>query len=665
MTTIYIIFLTTVAAVTAFAAFTVKVYKDALRLNPKARTLEQLETDIATAQATILNLQSQIGQLNNLLLAAQNTIEEAKQERNFLDTYEQDLNTKHKTINDLQDTIKEAAGKVREQFNKLEELNAQVSEKLTEISSLDLRKVGLAQMINMQEAKIASLEHEKSALETQIETMTKKKDNLSAELSSLQESIEKKRIELNQLEADLKAAIEQRDLWKKEGEQLRQSNSVLEAKNKALETQNATLEGLRKGLKDAITIIEQSKDKQEETMWKDLDMKPEFSINLHNSRNKILDKEDSFIDEFKKQLKDNSIVFHERTINAFHTGLKAEDISPLVVLSGISGTGKSLLPKLYAQATGMNFLTVPVQPRWDSPQDMLGFFNYMQDKYKATELSRLLWYTDTYNNEKCLWKQEGDLPMSIVLLDEMNLARVEYYFSDLLSKLEFRRMISDFQKPEERGSAEIEIECGVVGKEKITRRLFVNNNTLFVGTMNEDETTQMLSDKVMDRSNMIRFGKPSELQSAPNIEGFGAYYSKKSGYTSYGDWKQWKTLGRGNTLKEVELKKMVTLLLHCMDQAGRPFAHRVWQSIETYVAMYPRIATNPQAFNNALSDQIEMKILPKLNGVELDNNGNVAQALNRIEDIIEKTNDEQLLNAFRKCKKPENGSFFQWKGVVR
>ena len=81
--------------------------------------------------------------------------------------------------------------------------------------------------------------------------------------------------------------------------------------------------------------------------------------------------------------------------------------------------------------------------------------------------------------------------------------------------------------------------------------------------------------------------------------------------------------------------------------------------------MYPGVATNPQAFNNALSDQIEMKIIPKLNGVELDNNDNVAQALNHIGNIIEKTKDEKLLAAFNKCKKPENGSFFQWKGVVR
>ena len=108
-----------------------------------------------------------------------------------------------------------------------------------------------------------------------------------------------------------------------------------------------------------------------------------------------------------------------------------------------------------------------------------------------------------------------------------------------------------------------------------------------------------------------------------------------------------------------------TELLSCMDQAGRPFAHIVWQSIESYVSMYPNANTDEQAYKNALSDQIEMKVLPKLNGIELDNNDSVSRALTRIENVIEATEDEQLINAFAKCKKPENGQFFQWKGVVR
>jgi predicted nucleic acid-binding Zn-ribbon protein len=670
MTTIYIVFLTSIFAIIAFSFFSLKVYKDALSLNPKVRTLEQLESDISVAQATILNLKSQIEQLNGLLLVAQGTIEESKNERRFLDTYEQDLNTKHKLIEDLNNEIKQISEKVQKQAEMLEDLNRQITEKTTEKSSLEAQKVALEFTITNLNAKISTIENDKKSLEQEYKILEEKKERLNKTLEELREAVESKRMELNQILEDLKAANEKRESWRKEEEQLRKSNTELATKNKALEMQNANLEGIKNGLNVSIEKIEETKGKQEETMWKDLDQKPEFSINLHPEKNRNIEKESDFLHDFEEQLKTNSIIFHERTINAFHTGLKVEDISPMVVLSGISGTGKSLLPKLYAQASGMNFLTVPVQPRWDSPQDMLGFFNYMQDKYKATELSRLLWHMDIYNNNNCGWKKEDDLPINIVLLDEMNLARVEYYFSDLLSKLEFRRMISNLKNKEERSSAEIEVECGVVGKEKISRRLFVNGNTLFVGTMNEDETTQMLSDKVMDRANMIRFGKPRSLQSKPNIEGFGEYYGGKGAYTSYGDWKNFKgtngdCIGLLSNTKRKRLIDTVTKLLGCMDQAGRPFAHRVWQSIESYVSMYPNANNDEQAYKDALSDQIEMKVLPKLNGIELDNNDNVTQALTSIENIIKSTEDAGLVSAFEKCKKPENGLFFQWKGVER
>ena len=127
MTTLYIIFLTSVFAIIAFSFFSLKIYKEALSLNPKVKTLEQLESDISVAQATILNLKAQMEQLNGLLLVAQGTIEEAKNERCFLDTYEQDLNIKHKLIEDLNDEIKQVSEKVQKQAETLEDLNRQIT----------------------------------------------------------------------------------------------------------------------------------------------------------------------------------------------------------------------------------------------------------------------------------------------------------------------------------------------------------------------------------------------------------------------------------------------------------------------------------------------------------------------------------------------------------
>jgi hypothetical protein len=57
-------------------------------------------------------------------------------------------------------------------------------------------------------------------------------------------------------------------------------------------------------------------------------------------------------------------------------------------LAGVSGTGKSLLPRRYAEAMG--FLQIAVEPRWDSPQDLLGFYNYIEKNYRATDLARII-----------------------------------------------------------------------------------------------------------------------------------------------------------------------------------------------------------------------------------------------------------------------------------
>ena len=84
--------------------------------------------------------------------------------------------------------------------------------------------------------------------------------------------------------------------------------------------------------------------------------------------------------------------------------------------------------------------------------------------------------------------------MLIVLLDEMNLARTEYYFSNFLSRLELRRIVTNENEKANRKNAEITIDDNF-------GNLWVPNNVLFVGTMNEDESTQTLSDKVLDRAN--------------------------------------------------------------------------------------------------------------------------------------------------------------------
>ena len=82
--------------------------------------------------------------------------------------------------------------------------------------------------------------------------------------------------------------------------------------------------------------------------------------------------------------------FSHRILCAFHTALKIAEWSPLTVLAGVSGTGKSELPKLYSRFGGINFINVPVQPNWDSQESMLGYFNSISNSYEAQPMLNFL-----------------------------------------------------------------------------------------------------------------------------------------------------------------------------------------------------------------------------------------------------------------------------------
>jgi hypothetical protein len=357
----------------------------------------------------------------------------------------------------------------------------------------------------------------------------------------------------------------------------------------------------------------------------------------------------------EKKLEERKLVFAPRTLNAFHTALKVADISPLTVLSGISGTGKSLLPRIYSEAMGVHFLGLAVQPRWDSPQDMFGFYNYMEQKYKATELARAMVQFEVFNK----LKEGGGLKdqMLMVLLDEMNLARVEYYFSEFLSKLEVRRDI-DPSKNKDRRKVEIALEMGHGNGAKEVR-IYPDRNILFVGTMNEDESTQNLSDKVLDRSCVLRFGKPTKLATNQSQDASGL--GSASEMLRRSTWMDWVDI-RGQT-PSARVTDTIGELNGVMEMVGKPFAHRVAQAISSYTLNYPEWVRDRE--NLALSDQVEQRILPKLRGLNVDDHHD---AFNNLSSILKNLGDDVLSNAFEAGRNSGNSrgmNSFIWRGVDR
>lgn len=320
-------------------------------------------------------------------------------------------------------------------------------------------------------------------------------------------------------------------------------------------------------------------------------------------------KELDWLDGIVAACESSGMRFPKRLVQAFHTSLKAAELSPLTVLAGVSGTGKSELPRLYSRFGGLGFLSLPVQPNWDSPQSLFGFFNSIDNRFNATTVLRAMVQAQ-HDRDHETYKHGLSDRLLLVLLDEMNLAHVEQYFSDLLSRLEQRRG--------ESRDVTLDIDLGA-GVPPYPLRL--GRNVLWVGTMNEDETTKALSDKVIDRSNLLYFPRPRELHSRVDVT-LGA----ESPLLAESAWREWLQLRSPFTAEELKpFKEGLQEINSRLEYVGRALGHRVWQSVEYYMANHPEVIDARarkdedalrRTLRRAYEDQVVLKVMPKLRGIE-------------------------------------------------
>ena len=356
------------------------------------------------------------------------------------------------------------------------------------------------------------------------------------------------------------------------------------------------------------------------------------------------DEEMGWLEGIAAGIKAADFNFSDRLLHSFHTSLKCADISPITVLAGISGTGKSELPRLYADLGGINFVNIAVQPNWDSPEDLFGFFNYTEGRYKSTPLSRLL-YQVSGKSAHNLKDQ-----VVIVLLDEMNIATVEYYFSELLSKLETRRGLTAGLNGWKRATIRID-EGSLSDQEELA--LFLDHNVHFVGTMNEDESTRSLSDKVKDRAQMITFPSPNSFHERRG----GQTVSPTEWYLPRASWESW--LSRDSFSDQARLKRISDDAEHfnrALRRVDRAIGHRVFQAMTRYILNYPVVASEDKTYEFARSDVYAQKLMPKLNGLEWGAEP-VGICLEEIATML----PEELAEAFNKARSHESG-YFTWQG---
>ncbi|GHG74472.1 hypothetical protein GCM10010919_27960 [Alishewanella longhuensis] len=322
--------------------------------------------------------------------------------------------------------------------------------------------------------------------------------------------------------------------------------------------------------------------------------------------------EQEWLDNISRSSLDYGLKFPRRILHAFHTALKTSEWSPVTVLAGVSGTGKSELPRLYSHFGGINFLSLSVQPNWDSQESMLGFFNSIDNEFDAQEVLRFLVQSQR--------KQTIDNPfgledaMSLILMDEMNLAHVELYFAEFLSKLELRRGLKGDDVPS------LPVKLGV-GSDFIYP-LSLGRNVLWAGTMNQDETTKSLSDKVLDRGIVINFPRPTTLERRRQLKPL----REQAPLLSRKLWESWWCREtKFNDDQILPFKGFIEEMNTSLSKVGRALGHRVWQSIEYYMANYPDVleaqrnnddASLSKAMKVAFEDQLVQKVMPKLRGIE-------------------------------------------------
>lgn len=184
------------------------------------------------------------------------------------------------------------------------------------------------------------------------------------------------------------------------------------------------------------------------------------------------------------------------TIRAFFASLAASDkASRLLILQGLSGTGKSSLPRLVAKALGAECKRVSVQPSWRDNRELLGYDNDFTNRFKETEFTKYLYEASAVPNRNKLF---------LILLDEMNLARIEYYFADFLSVLEETDK-SKWIVPLVSGYSELDGDQKpkYLDYSNEAANICVTENVWFVGTANNDDSTSLITDKVYDRAQVL------------------------------------------------------------------------------------------------------------------------------------------------------------------
>ena len=257
-------------------------------------------------------------------------------------------------------------------------------------------------------------------------------------------------------------------------------------------------------------------------------------------------------------------------------------VSHILIMQGMSGTGKTSLAFAFGEFIKNQSTIVPIQPMWKERTDLVGYYNEFTKHFNETTLLEKM-YEANYRNE-----------MFIVVLDEMNIARVEYYFAEFLSLLEIPNVERRY----------IDVVTDVWENDpKLLRegQLHLPANMWFIGTANNDDSTFAISDKVYDRSMVMNLDKKTEFFTPTPADGLHISFAhfEELGRRAR---KEFRMTGRNR-------RRLRALDRYMIDKFKITFGNRIMKQIEHYIPAFLACGGDEVA---ALDDILSKKVFRKL-----------------------------------------------------
>ncbi len=289
---------------------------------------------------------------------------------------------------------------------------------------------------------------------------------------------------------------------------------------------------------------------------------------------------EGFCEDFRNYAASQLSLYYDiDDIRRFVAGLA---VSKLVILQGMSGTGKTSLAHAFGSFTDNPSTVIPVQPMWKERTDLIGYYNEFTKRFNESQLL-IKMYEANYSQD-----------VYITVLDEMNIARVEYYFAEFLSLLEL-------PNANERYIDVVSDKWETDPKQFIDGRIKLPENMWFIGTANNDDSTFAISDKVYDRAMVLNLDMKSERFAAPKT-------SKRAISAD-----QFKELA-DRALKEYgvsrrNLSRLEELDKYLIEHFHITFGNRIMKQIKTYIPVYVSCGGREL---DALDDILAKKVIRKL-----------------------------------------------------